>query len=328
MSGENENKRIVVIGGAGYIGSVLTGQLLDAGYQVDVFDALRFGDMGLSRYRDRVALRLIQGDIRDIRAMTACIKNAHGVVLLAALVGEPACDVDPDETVDINLIATKAVAEAARYYRIPRFVFASTDSVYGIREGIMKEDSEKNPISLYARLKLQAEEEIMGLHQDDFQPTVLRMATIYGLSPRMRFDLIINILTLHAVSKGEITIMGGKQWRPLVHVSDAARAYATALSAPLDKVGGQCFNVGSNEQNYQVGTLGELVKEVCPEITVNTIEQTPDLRDYYVSCDKIGEAMGYKVEKTIIDAVREIRDALQDGTIADPLASHHYNVAK
>lgn len=328
MGATNEGKRVLVIGGAGYIGSVLTGKLLAAGYQVDVFDALRFGDRGLAAYRDQDALRLIKGDIRDIDAVTACIKGVDGVVLLAALVGEPACDVDPDETIAINLIATKAVAEAARYYRVPRFVFASTDSVYGIREGVMKENSEKNPISLYARLKLQAEEEIMGLSGGDFRPTVLRMATIYGLSPRMRFDLIINVLTLHAVTKGEITIMGGKQWRPLVHVSDAARAYLSALDTPLDKVGSQYFNVGSNEQNYQVGTLGELVKEVCPEISIKTIEQTPDLRDYYVSCDKINEAMGYRVEKTVKDAVREIREALRDKTIADPLAAYHYNVHK
>lgn len=328
MVTKKNKKRILLLGGGGYLGSVLTGQLLDAGYCVDVFDALLFGAMGLDNYQGNKDFRLIEGDIRDIGSVTEYIPGAYGVILLAAMVGEPACDVDPKATVDINLVATKAAAEAARYYEVPRFVFASTDSIYGIREGVMAEDSPKNPISLYARLKLRAEEEILGMQGESFQPTILRMATIYGLSPRMRFDLIINILTLHAVTKGEITIMGGKQWRPLVHVADAARAYVMSLQTSLDKVGGQCFNVGSNDQNYQIGTLGEQVKEVCSEIEVKIVPQTPDLRDYYVNCDKIAETMGYTVGRTVKDAVKEIRAALQNGDIADPLAAHHYNVAR
>ena len=319
-------KRVMVMGGAGYIGSVLTQQLLERGYQVDVFDSFRFGDQSLDRLREFPQLRLIDGDVRDIPAVTEHVRDAYGVVMLASLVGEPACDRDQKETVDINYVATKAVAEACRYYETPRFIFASTDSAYGIQVGVMVEDSPLNPVSLYGRLKQQSEQEILGLADASFRPTILRMATIYGLSPRMRFDLVVNALSLNAHVKGKIVIHGGAQWRPLVHVADAAKAYVMSLEAPIEDVGGQAFNVGSNEQNYQIGQLGALVQEVFPDVEIETIAQSPDLRDYYVSFDKITDTLDYHVDFSIVDGVRQIRDALADGTIADHTDPRHYNV--
>ena len=321
-------QRVVVFGGAGYLGSVLTGQLLERGYQVEVFDSLRFGREPLFVYEGNPRFRLTVGDLRNISQVTESIHGADAVILLAALVGEPACDHDPKETVDINLIATKAVAEACRHYRVPRFIFASTDSTYGIQEGIMVEESPLNPISLYARLKAQAEAELLALGDDDFRPIILRMATIYGSSPRMRFDLIINILTLHAFTRGKITIFGGKQWRPLVHVADAGRAYVLALEAPIEAVGGQIFNVGSNEQNYQIVELGELVRQVFPEVQVDTVPQTPDLRDYHVSFDKITQVLGYQVRYSVVDGIRGIQEALKDGTISDYEHPRYYNAPR
>jgi len=317
--------RVVVLGGAGYLGSVLTGQLLDQGYKVEVVDCLRFGEDSLASVRTHPNFQFIQGDIRDISKVTACIQEADAVILLASLVGEPACDLDPKETVDINFLATKAVAEACRYYHIPRLIFASTDSAYGIQEGIMYEDSPMNPISLYGRLKLRAEEEILGLADGSFKPTVLRMATIYGLSPRMRFDLVVNPLALNAFVDERITIYGGAQWRPLVHVADAALAYVMCLNAPEEKVGGQVFNVGSNEQNYQIGQLGEDVRAVFREIDVDMVPQSPDLRDYYVCFDKIVNTLGYQVRYSVVDGIQEIRRALTDGTISDYRDPRHYN---
>jgi len=320
------DRRVVLFGGAGYLGSVLTGQLLDRGYKVEVFDSLRFGDGALAAYRDEPNFHLAVGDIRDIGRMTASVQGAHAIILLAALVGEPACNCDPKETVDINLIATKAIAAAAHYYHVTRFIFASTDSAYGIREGIMYEDSPLDGISLYARLKMRVEKEIIALGDGNFKPSILRMATLYGLSPRMRFDLILNVLSLHAFVKGEITIYGGKQWRPLVHVADAARAYVMCLEASLDVVGGEIFNVGSNEQNYQIGQLGEAVKPVFPEVRIKYVPQSPDLRDYHVCFDKISRALGYRVEYSVVDGIREIRDTLADGKICDYASSRYYNV--
>ena len=310
------------------MGSVLTRQLLDRGYTVEVFDSLSFGWESLAQLSSHPSFRFTKGDIRNIGDVTACIKDAYGVVLLASLVGEPACDRDPKETVDINLIATKTVAEASRYYEVPRFVFASTDSAYGIQEGVMSEDSPMNPISLYGRLKVRAEKEILSLLGETFRPTILRMATIYGLSPRMRFDLVVNTLALNAYVHEKITIHGGAQWRPLVHVADAARAYVMSLDAPQEAVGGEVFNVGSNEQNLQIGPIGETVRSVFHEIEVETIPQAPDLRDYYVSFDKITNVLGYRVQHSVEDGVREIREALEGGAISDYAHPRHYNAPK
>jgi len=328
MNMDLRDQRIVVVGGGGYLGSVMTGQLLEQGYQVHVFDTFRFGGDSLSHLEDNPALQVTQGDIRNIDQVTNCIQGASAVVLLASLVGEPACDQDPKETVDINYVATKALAEACRYYEVPRFVFASTDSAYGIQEGIMHEDSPMNPISLYAQLKMQVEKEILELGTSTFNPTILRMATIYGMSPRMRFDLIINILTLHSFINGKITIFGGEQWRPLVHVADAARAYVMCLQAPIEIVAGEVFNVGSNEQNYQIGQIGNLVAEVLPDIAVETVPQTPDLRDYHVCFDKISNTLGYQVSHSVADGIHEIYAALKAGMFDDPTGQKYNNVIR
>jgi nucleoside-diphosphate-sugar epimerase len=266
--------------------------------------------------------------MRNIDVVSACVKDAEAVILLGSLVGEPACDLNPKETVDINLIATKAVAEASRYYEVPRFIFASTDSVYGVQEGKMYEDSSKNPISLYGRLKVKAEEEIMALAGGAFQPTIMRMATIYGLSPRMRFDLVVNALTLSTFCHGKITIYGGAQWRPFVHVADAAQAYIMCLEAPLADVGGQAFNVGSNEQNYQIGQLAEIIRQVFPKVEVQVVPQSPDLRDYYVCCDKITNALGYRVRYSVGDGILEIKRALANGIITDYRDRRYYNATQ
>ena len=316
---------MVVLGGAGYLGSVLTGQLVEQGHDVHVFDTFQFGEQSLAHLRGLPNFHFTRGDIREIDAMTACIRDSYAVILLASLVGEPACDRDHKETVDINYIATKAVAEAACYYEIPRFIFASTDSAYGIQEGIMYEDSPMKPISLYARLKMQAEEGILALRTPNFRPTILRMATLYGLSPRMRFDLIINTLTLRAFTQGKVTVYGGQQWRPLVHVADAARAYTMCLQSPLEDVGDEILNVGSNEQNYQVHELGDLVSEVLPGTEVETVPQTPDLRDYHVCFDKITGTLGYRATRSVADGILEIYSALNAQTLGDHTDRRFYN---
>ena len=322
----NSDKKILIIGGGGYLGSVLTKQLLGFGYSVRVMDAFLFGRKSLLDLQANPRLEIAEGDIRSIHKVTDCLDGVSGVILLAALVGESACEVNPKETLDINLLATKAVAEACKHYKIERLIFASTDSVYGIREGVMREDSGKNPISLYARLKLQAEGEILSLHDQMFRPTILRMSSIYGYSPRMRFDLVVNVLAMHATVNGRIKILGGKQWRPFVHVADAAKAYRLALEAPLNAVGGQIFNIGSSDQNYRIEQLGLLVNKVFPDVMIETIPESPDLRDYYVNCDKVANVLGYTVENSVVDGIREIKEAIESGRISDPAESRFYNV--
>ena len=322
----NENiARVLIVGGAGYIGSVLTRVLLDRGYETTVFDRLLFGPRPLAELQDRPGFRLVTGDVRDIGAVSAAVRGQDAVILLAALVGEPACDRNPDETVDINWLGSLAVLEAARRHGVKRLVFASTDSCYGIQEGILTEDSPLNPISLYARLKADLEKRVLGPGAGDLCPVVLRLATVYGLSPRMRFDLIINILTLNAATRGRIQIHGGRQWRPLVHVADVAEGFAGALAAPREAVCGEIFNIGANDQNYQIGALGELVKQRLPETVIETIDQPPDLRDYHVNFDKAGRVLGYASRRTVVQAVDEIAGALGSGAIADPSHPRYRN---
>jgi nucleoside-diphosphate-sugar epimerase len=321
----NNINNVLVIGGAGYIGSVLTRQLMDQGYKTTVFDRLLFGDESVVPLEGSPYFRFVQADIRDIAAVSQAVKGQDAVILLAALVGEPACDRDPDETVDVNYLATRNVVEACKYHGVQRLLFASTDSCYGIQEGILYEDSPLNPISLYAELKVRMEDEILSLNGSGPSATILRLATVYGLSPRMRFDLIINILTMHAVKNQRIRIFGGKQWRPLVHVADVGRGFLTAMETDESAVRGQVFNIGSNDQNYQIGELGQLVAREIPDIEIDTVNQPPDLRDYHVNFDKAEKIMGYKAQLTVADGIHEIETALTSGAIKDPNDSKYRN---
>ena len=318
-------RRVLVVGGAGYVGSVLTGQLLEEGYRVRVFDRFLFGDEVLAAVCRHPGLEVCRGDVRDLQRVLEALDGVEAVVLLASLVGERACDRDPQETIGVNYLATVALAEACAYVGIARFLFASTDSAYGIQEGIMTEESPLQPLSLYARLKAEAERKILALANERFAPCVLRMATIYGLSPRMRFDLVVNVLTLHAATTRTCTVYGGAQWRPLVHVADAARAYGAALAAPLEAVRGQVFNVGSNEQNYQLYQLGELVRQAIPDVVVETTDVPPDLRDYHVNFDKINRVFSYRARHSVRDGVREIYQAITEGRIPDPHHARYHN---
>lgn len=316
---------ILVVGGAGYLGSVLTRQLLDEGYRVRVFDRFLFGEEPLAAILNNGHLDIRRGDVRDLTSVLEALEGVEAVVLLAALVGEPACDRNPEATFGVNYVATVALAEACAYRGIQRFLFASTDSAYGIQEGVMSETSPLQPISLYARLKAEAERKILALASNRFAPCVLRMATIYGLSPRMRFDLVVNVLTMHAATKGRCTVYGGWQWRPLVHVRDAARAYGAVLAAPIEKVRGQIFNVGSNEQNYQIYQLGDLMRQAVPQVIIDTTDVPPDLRDYHVSFEKIGQTLGYRVRHSVIEGIQEMYDAIAQGWIIDPHEPRYRN---
>ena len=189
--------------------------------------------------------------------------------------------------------------------------------MYGVQEGFIDEEAICKPASLYASLKIRLEEELRALSSPVFHPVILRKATVYGLSRRMRFDLILNILAAHAASTGTITIFGGEQWRPMVHVKDVARAYVLAVEMPSGKVAGHTFNVGCSTQNYQIGKLGELVRAVVPDVNIETIPEAPDLRDYHVNCDKIRDALGFRVRQTCQDGIREVFDAVRSGHFGD-----------
>ncbi|MBI4611210.1 MAG: SDR family oxidoreductase [Candidatus Rokubacteria bacterium] len=318
-------QRALLIGGAGYLGAVLTRRLLAEGWGVTVYDALLFGPEPMKELEGDPGFCLIRGDVRDLSGLAAAIPGHDAVIVLAALVGEPACQKDARGAVEVNYLSAILAAQAARYCGISRFVFASTDSCYGAQEGILTESSPLRPISHYARLKMQAEQEILSLADATFSPVVLRMATLYGLSPRMRFDLIVNTLTMHAVTRRRIRIYGGEQWRPLVHVADAAEAYVLALQAARERIHGEIINVGSDEQNYQIGEIGRVVAGHFPGISVEVLPQAPDLRDYHVSFAKAAAVLGFRAMRGVTDGIREIARALTSGEILDPDDGRYVN---
>lgn len=318
-------RNVLVIGGAGYIGSVLVRRLLDRGYDVTVLDALVYGDESIRDLYHRPGFDFIHDDLRNIEAVVRALQYADAVVHLGAIVGDPTSALDEKLTLEINLAATRLIAEAARGFGVQRFIFASTCSVYGTSDQILDERSALNPVSLYARTKIGSERVLLALNDDRFAPVILRFGTVYGLSPRPRFDLVINLLAAQAVCEKRITIFGGDQWRPFIHVDDAAEAILKCLEAPLHAVKGQTFNVGSDDQNYRIAQLGDLIKELIPDAQVIHQGEDVDRRNYRVSFAKIRKHLGFTPRRTVADGILEIKAAIEGGRIRDYRDVHYSN---
>lgn len=318
-------RNVLVIGGAGYIGSVLVRRLLDRGYHVAVLDALIYGDESIQDLSGHRGFELIHDDMRNVEAVVRSMQYTDAVVHLGALVGDPACALDERLTLEINLAATRMIAEAARGFGVQRFIFASTCSVYGASDDILDERSALKPLSLYARTKLASERVLLAMTEGGFSPVILRFATVYGISPRPRFDLVVNLLAAKAVCEKRISIFGGDQWRPFVHVSDIAEAIILCLEAPLKIVGGQVFNVGSDEQNHKIADIGRFIKEMMPEVEISYHPDMADKRNYRVSFRKIRKRLGFTPRYSVTDGIREIKDAIESGIIKDYRDAHYSN---
>ena len=295
-----------MIGGGGYIGSALVEKLLNQGLHVSVLDAMHFGDEALSRVWGHPNFTLIREDFRHIEALTRAVDGTGSVIHLGGLVGDPACAVDADLTVDINVTATKVIGEIAKARGVRRFIFASSCSVYGASDDIVDEDSNFNPQSLYARSKVASEAVLRGLNDHNFSATCLRFATIYGISGRTRFDLVVNLLCAKAVRDGLITVYGADQWRPFVHVDDVARAITMTLGAPTHLVAGECFNVGSDEQNYTLGEIAELINKQVPDAAITSDDTFVDKRNYRVSFEKIRSQLGFEPSWTVERGIAQV----------------------
>ena len=307
-------KKVLVTGAGGYIGSVLTKTLLEAGYAVIAYDRFFFGEDTLKDVAGNPALSVLRRDIRDISSSD--LKGVYAVCDLAALSNDPSGDLDPQLTLQINHAGRRRVAEMAKGAGVTRYVLSSSCSVYGQSEGKdLTEDGPKSPLSTYARANLKAEEDTLPLSDANFCTTVLRNATVFGLSPRMRFDLIVNLMTLHAVERGRITIMGGgRQWRPLVHVQDVADAFRMVIEAPLDRVQGEIFNIGHT--NAQVLTVAYTIRETLPfPLQIEIAPDDPDRRDYRTSFSKARERLGFAPTRTLAEGTREIYEALKTGAV-------------
>lgn len=313
------NGKVLVIGGAGYVGSVLVRKLLSRGYQVKVLDALLYGDESIKELYTDENFELIKGDTRQIDTLTNAMQDVSAVIHLAELVGDPLCAHDAKVTKDINLFATSLIGQICKHFLINRLVYASSASVYGANKNkkLLNEKSPLEPLSIYAKTKLASEQALLLLKDDVFAPCILRFSTIYGLSYRPRFDLVVNTLTAHAYFEGKLTVNGGSQWRPLVHVSDVAEAIIKALEAPINKVGGQIFNVGSEEQNLQIQRIGKLVKEIIPKTTMTINKEAKDKRDYRVGFQKIRNVLNFRTKKTVRDGIKELKKAFQTKKIKD-----------
>lgn len=307
---------VLVTGGAGYIGSFLVGKLLDKGYNVRVLDLMLFGDSALDEHMGREHLEIVRGDIRHIRDLTYAVKGVDAVVHLAGIVGDPACDQNVQATQSANVEATKALMEICNYHRVNRLIYASSCSVYGYSElPWINEGSRLNPLSLYAQSKADSEQIILdsaGYFQNNrIVPTILRFGTIFGWGKRMRFDLVANLLTAKAVIDGEITIFGGKQFRPFLHVEDAADSCLAALEAEDGLVDRQIFNVGDNALNYRISDLGKLISKIIPEADVKQIDKKEDERSYKVAFDKINYVLKWETQWDMNVGLMEMRDMVR-----------------
>ena len=310
MSGERDVQRVLVTGAGGYIGTTLTPMLLDAGFSVRAIDRFFFGRDLL---HDHANLEVVVEDSRRLRPEH--LEDIDAVVDLVAISNDPSGELFQDSTMEINRDSRIRCAQLAKQAGAVRYVLPSSCSIYGFKGAhtLVDETSPPTPLTTYARANEMAERGVLALADERFCVVVLRQATVFGLSPRMRFDLAINGMTYGAWKTGKLPLMrDGTQWRPMVHVRDTARAQMFMLSVDPAKVNGEVFNVGSAENTYQIGPLGELVARTVPRNVEIEWYGDPDHRSYRVAFEKI-EALGYSTEWTALDGVAEICQALDDG---------------
>ncbi|MBT5954886.1 NAD-dependent epimerase/dehydratase family protein [bacterium] len=296
----------LVTGGAGYIGTHLVKKLLDNGQKVRVLDNFIFGKSYLPEYFNHPNLEIINGNIANIQDVVTSLKGVDTVIALAALVGDPACGINAEETLNLNYEATKVLIETANFYGVKRIVFASSCSVYGESGSeFLTEESQLNPVSLYAKTRIMSEDIIFS-RCGKVEPVVLRLSTVFGYSPRMRYDLVVNTLAIRAHVDKKFSVFGGNQWRPFVHCDDVAQAFFLASNAPSENVKNQIFNVGSNDMNFTIKNIGEKIHEMMPQAKFEISDDIVDPRNYKVNFDKINSLLNFKKQYDIESGVNQI----------------------
>lgn len=319
-------QKVLVTGGAGYVGCVLVPMLLDAGYAVVVYDLMLFGADGLPSHPE---LTVIQGDVRDTAAFASALDGVDAVIHLACISNDPSFELDPALSRSINYDCFEPMVATCRRAGVRRFVYASTSSVYGVSDALeVTEEHPLVPLTDYNKYKGLCEPILLRYQSQDFTAVIVRPATVCGYSPRMRFDLSVNILTNHAVNRGVITVFGGRQRRPNIHVDDVSELYVKLLALPVDLIAGEIFNVAY--QNSSIAELAEIVRGVVeqemPERAPIAIQTQPsnDLRSYHVSSKKIAARLGYAPKRSVEDAVRDMCDAFRKGKLPDSLTDDRY----
>jgi len=313
------SKNVLITGGAGYIGSLLCEKLLEMDYYVRILDTFDFGIDPIKKSTFHPSFKVNFGDIRNTNDVKKSLEAIDYVIHLAGIVGDPACAIQADKAVDVNFNATKNLALISKKKNIKKFIFASTCSVYGASKNkILTEESELNPVSLYGETKIDAETAIFQLMNDDFKPTVLRFGTLYGLSYRPRFDLVINFLTKKMVLDKKGKIFGGDQWRPFVHVRDVVKGLALILESPIEKIGGEVFNVGVTKENYQMKDIGKIFEDIFIDVNIEYVKEIKDERSYNVSFKKFEKNFNFKNDFNVRNGIIEIKNAIEKGIIKNP----------
>lgn len=314
-------------GGAGYLGSVLVPKLLEAGHKVRVVDCLLYGGEGLLGVYAHPGFEFLRGDIRQGESIRLALTQVDAVVHLAALVGDAQCERAPDVAHEVNVGATKSLIKASQEASVNRFILVSTCSCYGISdpERFADEDSPINPVSLYGKTKMAAEAYVLKNSEEDGGPSkcVLRLATLFGLSPRMRFDLLVNEFAKDAMVKGRLLVYGPNSWRPFLHVLDAAELILRCLELPCEWLAGKIYNAGVG--NYRKIELAELLKNHIPRLKVEVAETKRDPRDYKVDFGKMEKILGFKPQRSLEQGIAELLEAIQSGIIPDPNDPRYYN---
>lgn len=313
------SKTVLITGGGGYIGTHVTEMLLKKGYKIRIFDQFIFGENTISDLKKNKNLEIVKGEIGEWQKLRESLNGVYAVIHLAGLVGDPACIVNKELTIQMNIVSTRIVKELSKDAKIPRFIFSSSCSVYGASDELMSEESKLNPVSLYAQTKIDSEKEILNDDSKDFHPTILRLATVFGDSRRQRFDLVANLFVAQAYNDGVITVTGSSQWRPFIHPQDIARVIVKVLEKPEKEVNKQIINVGDDNLNITIGNLAFLVADIVKkdrngkpvEIIIN--DDVNDVRNYRVSFKKINKLLGFKATVDFKKGLEEIYNNFKKG---------------
>ena len=319
----NGRGRVLVTGGAGYVGSALVPKLLAAGYGVTVLDLYLYGQGVFSGLGDRSGLTEVAGDLRDPETVSRALKGCDSVIHLACISNDPSFELDPDLGRSINYDAFRPLVRASKEAGVGRFIYASSSSVYGVKEEEnVTEELALEPLTDYSKFKALCEEDLEAERAPSFTTTTIRPATVCGYAPRQRLDVIVNILTNHAVNTGRIKVFGGSQKRPNLHIDDMTDLYLHLLDQPASKVDGKIYNAGY--ENHSLMRLAEIVKTVVGEGLEVDVVPTDDLRSYHVCSDKIRRELDFAPRRTIEDAVRDLATAMEAGKLPDSMDDPRY----
>ena len=316
-------RNIAVTGGAGYVGAALIPKLLTNGYKVSVIDLYLYGEDVFDTVKGNPNLHEFKGDIRDKELLKRALSGVDVVIHLACISNDPSYELNPKLGKSINYDAFIPLVDISKDIGVKRFIYASSSSVYGIKkESEVTEDLSLEPLTDYSKYKAKCEEVLLKKASDSFIVNIIRPSTVCGYSPRLRLDLTVNILTNHALNKGQITVFGGEQKRPNLHINDMVDLYLFLLEQPDEKIHKKIYNVGY--QNYKVKEIAEIVKKTLGgEISIKTTP-TDDNRSYHVSSKKIKEELGFEAKSTIVEAVIDLKKAFDEGKVPNPMDNHLY----